>query len=67
MIIKKYCIINFNGAKRLDLNCFHHKKKNLCDMIEVLADFMVVIILQYVNVSDQHVVDTKPTQCYITH
>lgn len=34
------------------------KKKEFCDLTEVLANTMVVIILQYINVSN-HIVHTK--------
>lgn len=35
-------------AKRVDFKCFHQKKgMELCDLIEVLANAMVVIIWQY--------------------
>ena len=33
--------------------------------MEVLANTMVVIILQYVNVSNQHIVQLKHAQCYM--
>ena len=33
------------------------KKWQLWDLIEVLANLMVVIVLQYINVSYQHTVD----------
>ena len=36
--------------------CSHHKKEIiLCDMMEVLANATVVIIWQYINISNQHI------------
>lgn len=35
-------------------------------MIEVLAKAMVVIVLQYINVSNQHVVYLKLTKSYMS-
>lgn len=34
-------------------------------MIEVLANGTIAVILKYINVSNQHVVNFKLTQCYI--
>ena len=36
-------------------------------MIEVLANAMVVIILQYINVSKQYVGHLKLAQCYVSY
>lgn len=46
-------IPKFKAAKKLDLNCSHHKKRNdqLCDMEKLFIKTMVVIILQNTNVS----------------
>ena len=35
-------------------------------MTEVLANAMVVIILQYINVSNHYIVYLKLTECYIS-
>ena len=40
--------------------------KCVCDMIEVLAKTTVLIILQYINVSNQHTVYLKLIQCYMS-
>ena len=34
-------------------------------MIELLTNAVMVIILQYMNVSNQYIVHLKLTQCYI--
>lgn len=39
------------------------KKGELCCMMEELENAMVVIVLQYINVSKQHTVHFKLTQC----
>ena len=58
-------MINFKVAKRLDLNCFHNiKQKENCDIIKVLANTTDVIILQYVSVSNQHIVNLKLTRFF---
>lgn len=35
-------------------------------MVELLANTMVAIILQYINVSNKHTVCLKFTQCYMS-
>ena len=62
MIIINRIEYKFQVAKRLDLNFSHHKKEILCGMIEVPNSTMVEII--YLNVSNQHIVSFKITQCY---
>ena len=37
-----------------------------CDGIEVLANAMMIIILQYINVSSQYIVYRKLIQCYMS-
>ena len=39
---------------------------SLCDAMEVLANSMVVITLQYINVLSQHVVHFRLTECYMS-
>lgn len=46
--------------------CLPQKKKELCDMIEVLATSTVVVILQFIKVSYQLAVYLKLTRCYMT-
>lgn len=36
------------------------------DAIEVLANTTVVIILQYINTSNEHIVHLKHKQCYVS-
>ena len=40
---------------------FSSQKMELCDMIEVLMNVMVVMILQCLNISNQHIVYLKFT------
>ena len=35
--------------------------------MQVLANARVVIILQYLSISNQHIVHLKPTQCYVSY
>ena len=58
-------IICFQAAKTLDHKCCHHKKKNDENVIlrEVWVNAMVVIIPQYMNVSNQHILHHKLIQC----
>ena len=47
-------------VKRVDLKCYHHAQKiQLCEGVEVLTNLIVVIILQYICVSNQHIVYFK--------
>ena len=55
----------FKVAKRLDLNCSHHKNEMVI-MYHDGANVMVVITWQHVLVSNQHVVHLKVTQCYVS-
>ena len=49
-------------GKRVDLECSQHKKEMVvCDLMEVLANAMEIIILQHI--SNQHVVHFELTQC----
>ena len=47
---------------------FSPEKKNgqLCEGMEVVANTMVVITLQFINGSNHHVVHLKLTQCYVS-
>ena len=64
---QQYCIINFKIVNRPDLNCFHHKKEVImwCDR-GVIPNAKIVIILQYINISKQHVVYLKLPECYMS-
>lgn len=45
------------------------KKTNrvqLCNRVEVLANAKVVIISQYINASNQHLIYPKLAQCYVS-
>lgn len=42
-----------------------NKKWYVCDVMEMVANTLVVIILQYRNVSNQHVVHFKLIHCYV--
>ena len=61
VLYKQVCTINFKVAKRLDLNCSHHKKDNY--IIEVWVTITVVILVQYINIANQHFVHIKLTKC----
>lgn len=54
------CITYLKVARRLDLKYYHYVKEMLiCDRVEVLSDAMMVIILQYINLLNQHVLHLK--------
>lgn len=53
-------------AKRLDLNYFHNKIENII-MRHDITIATVAITSQFINVSNQHVVQLKCTQCYIKY
>ena len=62
-----YSFIFLKAAKRVDLKGSHHKKEMaLCDMMAVLGNTTEVIILQYISVSNQHIVHIKLAQCYMS-
>ena len=49
------------------LNVLTTKKKwQLCEVMEMLANILVVIILQHINVWNQQIVCLKLTQCYMS-
>ena len=59
-----YCVIYFKVTKRADLKCSQHTHTQMaCDRMEVLANAMVVIILQCL--SNQHIRYLKLT-CYVS-
>lgn len=62
---QRYYIINFKAARRRDLSCSHHQKNilQLCVVIEVLANSLMVIIPQYIKVSNQQAVYLKIIKC----
>ena len=49
------------AAERVDLKYSHHKKRKwwLCIVMQVLINAVMVIIFQYLSVSNQHVVHLK--------
>lgn len=49
------------------LNIFAtHAKKELCKVIDVLTNLAVVIILQYIHISNHDVLHLKHTQYYMS-
>ena len=42
------------------------KEMKLCDGMDVVANTMVVITLQFINASNQHTVYLKHKQCYVS-
>ena len=54
----------FRVAKRLDHKCFHLKKEMIIDTVEVLTKAMVIIISQYINEPNLHVVYLKHTMLH---
>lgn len=48
---QQYCILYVKAAKSLDIKCSCHTKDNY--MTEMLANVTVVVILQYINASNQ--------------
>lgn len=56
----------FKIAKRLDPNCFPTIKKQCLCVMEVLAIAVMIITLQYINVSNQQVIYLKLIQCYMS-
>ena len=56
-------IIHLKVSKRLVLDCSH---VIMCSVIEVFANAALVIILEHINDSNQHIGHLKLT-CYISH
>lgn len=53
-------------TERVNCKCSYHKQEMLIMWgDEVLANSMMVIILQYVSASNPHIVHLKLAQCYI--
>ena len=59
-------ITNVKIAKKLDLFSHHKTEIILCDIIQLLANSTIVIILEYINDSNQHIGHLKLT-CYISY
>ena len=56
---QQYSVTNLKVAKRLDLRC-SQQKYMICEAISVLAKAVVVIMLQYTNVSIRYIVHKLP-------
>ena len=52
-------------TKRLDLKYSHHKKND--NYVKVSANTTEVVILQYINGSDQHILHLKLTLLYVNY
>lgn len=62
---EQYCI-RYLKTLRVNLKCSHHEKEmELCEVTEVIAKAKMIIALQYVSVSKQHVCFNS-TQCYLS-
>ena len=55
-----------NIAERINLNVLTTQKMLLCKVMGVLANLSVVIILQYIGVSNHHIVHHKLTQSFLS-
>ena len=56
VIIVNNTTVYWKWTKRANLKCTHHKrKKNVFEVIDVLTNFIVAIILQYVCLSNCHI------------
>ena len=54
-------------VERVDLKCYHHTHvKGNYGGEEVLANLIVAIISLYIWISNHHVVQFQPTQCYMS-
>lgn len=54
-----------NVAKRIILNAFASKRNDIINRMELVTNTMVIIILQFINVSNQHIYLTF-IQCYMS-
>ena len=52
-------------SKRIALKYSHHKSRNGNYVLEVLIKPIALIILQNINVSNQHIIHLKLTQCQL--
>ena len=58
--------VSLEVTKRGDLKCSHHKKETaICNVMEVLANALVIIILQNTSASYQHSVQLQLIGCYV--
>ena len=64
-------IVYLQVAVEVNFEISHHKKNpqtlQLYDVMEVLTNLIVVIILQYVFVSNHHIIHLKLTQCHVNY
>lgn len=58
-----YNIVHLKFAKRVDLRSSYqtHKKWYLCKVIDLLTNLIVIIIAQYMGISNHHIVHLKLT------
>ena len=64
---KKTLYYKLKVAQMVDLKYSHHNKKKwqLCEVMEILTNLIVVIILRHIHVSNHHIVHLKITQLYV--
>ena len=67
IIVNNTVLYTWKLLREQILNVLTGKKKWwLYDMMEVLDNAMVIIILQCISVSNQHIVHIKLTSCYMS-
>ena len=58
MTVVNNSVVYLKVAKRVDLKSSHHKERQLCEVIDVSTNLIVVIISQYIHISNHTL-----TQC----
>lgn len=66
-IVNNIVLYTWKLLKELIVNVLITKtKRQLCDMMEVLSNTVLVIILQYISGSNQHIAHLQLTQCHMS-
>lgn len=58
-IVNSTKVVYLKIIKKIDLKYSDHQKKVICETMNVLTNFLVAIILPYIQRSNQHVVHLK--------
>ena len=64
-IVNTVVYLYLKVAKRVGLKSSRHIQKYNCGVMDMLTNLIVVIILQYIHISNHHIVYLKLTQYYI--
>lgn len=61
-------VLYLKVVKRVNFKYSYYTKKKWlsCEMMEVLANTMVLIIMRHLNISNHHIIHLKFAHCYMS-